>query len=425
MKEQCAKINPYLTSPDILAHRWPGNTIYYALPKNINLLVQFGAKYSYGWKTSMAPISEMNRPYIESALNSWSKACGNQINFQEEKNPSAFFKGIMLFACDNYNVGGVTLTLSSMSHLIYRSIVCIPPNIHSATKDSNEWNQHVIAHEMGHALGIQKHPHEIPQILALLKNMIGGGFCSVMPYFTELIDDTIKDDSERLKPLICRKDLGCDNSGNRMPIEPGPTDAFMCQTLYDPTFILEKKTALFDESFVLLTIISSFYLSIIRGITEGTLKNIKRREQSFLSEKSIRLLSDASVITTMLYLEFPSQSISLTIASLMPQLLLNDDDSWLNKLINTLPTLTSAFFFIQLIQEFTSNDSPSELLLGFLMLNLLQHSAKNKSAVLGKHLIAPTANKIISTVDSAFFNHQESDSDDEELREPKCRCILM
>ena len=118
-----------------------------------------------GWKKKNLNIYiENNVPLIKNIFNEWNKKADNlfYFSFVDTQDKADI---TVIFVDDKYKTYGALTKFYSRNNELVNTNIILPISTFNERTMNNELNIHVIKHEIGHALGIQKHSTDEADIM--------------------------------------------------------------------------------------------------------------------------------------------------------------------------------------------------------------------------------------------------------------------
>lgn len=391
-----------------IAAKWPSENGITEIPYSFStipyLSKYFGTflgDYFFGGITPQSP-NEKYQPIlqkrIKDALDNWSAASNGMIKFYEMHVVYPWSRGI------NFCFTPRDILIANNNNGYSYSFTDSDANLHSASiflpNDEKFWNWpsthdiYTIHHEIGHALGFT-HLHEYKDIADILQNTTDSVFCSVMPYIDHISTDISH----------CKQD--CDIP---YAIHPGQLDKRMLDLSYKQNLI---NTQSYYYIYSYIIVVGSAALlcattSLVQNSFTSFYSHLSRNKKSpLMTKKMAQILADSSVLTAMIYMEFPVFSIAMYAASTATQYLPS-------QVVNKLPTPVrlclknnSAIYSMNLINSFMQ--SPN--ILSWISNTTITMAASYFGSVVGEEngeaigaTIAEKVNNIISPENNDSLN---------------------
>jgi len=222
-----------------------------------------------------------NQESVRENFKQWEQACDNRVKFMEDLSNNPFKPKLVIAECARTsNVHGTSSTRVNSDGEIIGGFLCLHQTKTDLGEAVNAYNNYARLHEIGHALGISGHPHEISSIESRLNRTASGVTCSIMNYDTDF----------QVRTNMCRNQEYCGPSG--LAFEPGPLDKELCSIIYsNDTQTHTKFSYLLAPGNVTLDILDiTTFPFLIEGITFGFLKNFAL-SKSVLSERNLHAVS--------------------------------------------------------------------------------------------------------------------------------------
>ena len=353
---------------------------------HIPLLTRLEMFIDEGWFT-VNSFSAGEEIVLKRLLSSWEDVCAHRIQFKQEDTLDVLSPGITFMRCDNLTRSeGFALLSWDFKGYIHNTIVCLP-SLHTA-RSPLEWEivLNTVGHEIGHAIGIGTHPHEIQSIAKNIRTIPEGLSCSIMTYVTPILSKT----------TFCRSKPNCGEYG--IPIGPGPLDREICQRIY----AIEEPLNVHNWRIGLTTLSRSelgFVTGCMRGFSTGLLSNLQFHHQRLLRDEYVELAVQLMNLWLFTNQDVPEKWLQLPITlTILNATALDLHPSTKTAIKFTVHALLFSNLSWQITAALSNNEGSYFSLVIFIGLMSFDRVTRNLSEPLGR-LFAGAVNYTISTIE--------------------------